>query len=174
MTLGFRSSPSIASSRSTYSVTRQTNRTVADTSTSNYNDLLNKTKSTCSHNYQADRLKKEIQHLNKIINTNLPPRMNFKNRPPLNLNRPETSFERKDYFAYSPTANLRSFVVNSNVKCYESKKANNFHVLKDNLKSKRNENRVDYEIFAYDLKSTKQHSVIEKYTAPKSRKQSLY
>ena len=63
----------------------------------------------------------------------------YKNRPMVNLNRPEFDLHVRNYHAYSPTQRKSSLVTGSVLKNYKSKKPTNFMKETHLLQSKYND-----------------------------------
>lgn len=99
---------------------------------SKHNELLNVTSSKQPQNYlksSNSKIMREVHYLNKDLNrsgkiTNL---NNYKNRPMVNLKRPEFDLNVRSYTALSPKFERKNYLVTGNVlKNYKEKKSYNF------------------------------------------------
>lgn len=120
-----------SSSFSTVSSPKRSNRAL---------DLLNVTYTKSTMNKRScSKIMREVNYLNKDLNrpgklTNL---NNYKNRPMVNLSRPEFDLNSRHYIAQSPTVKRRNFLVTGNVlKNYKGNKNYNFMNQTNNLKTK--------------------------------------
>ena len=71
--------------------------------------------------FSSNKIIRVIEDLHKEITKEGISREGFRNRPMLNLNRPELVFKSSDYYTSSPTLTRKSFLTTSNVfKNYKS------------------------------------------------------
>lgn len=65
--------------------------------------------------FTENKIKKEIQDLSKVLfSDNLQP-MGYRNRPMLNVNRPDLEFNSRKYIANSPTVTRRGHLTTSDI-----------------------------------------------------------
>ncbi len=95
--------------------------------------------------YSSNKIKRVIEDLHKEITKDGLSREGYKNRPMLNLNRPELVFKSSEYYTSSPTLTRKSFLTTSNVfKNYKpNSKYNSIADFNGNFLEKKKENKLE-------------------------------
>ncbi len=134
--------------------------------------------------YSTQKIKREIETMHKLLLKDGIPQSNNRNRPMLNLNRPEMEFSSREFLAQSPTKINQNFITVSNV-CRSYKTINPLKMTSSiknnqatpkifNLNFKINKNDNDLEEFSRNLVQDKKNvSFLEKYSPARRRKQSF-
>lgn len=100
--------------------------------------------STIGKNYSkgsSSKIMRELNYINKEIHSSRLSNMNnFRNRPMVNLSRPEFDLNSRNYLALSPTVHRKNYLVTGNVlKNYKEKKQYNFMVNSKYLNGNKNQ-----------------------------------
>ncbi len=119
-------------------------------------------------NMPGNKIKREIDILNKTIfkeKDEKPNRKFSRNRPMINLDKPEFSFYSKDYLSRSPSLNLKKLTCNSNNKI----KINNLKNFNECLFSTRLQTKIEYDNFESEMKRKNNDSYWEKFSPTSKR-----
>jgi hypothetical protein len=108
--------------------------------------------------YSQNRIKTQIHYVNQGIVKDGMPTGSFRNRPMININRPELDVNSRVYLNLSPTSGRKNFLTTSKVmKSYKEKKQVDFFKNYDNnatsFNSRFNTANNEFEVFAKGIRN---------------------
>ncbi len=121
--------------------------------------------------YSTLKIKREIDSLNKTITSHGLPRKNYKNRPILNLNKPEVQFNSREFLAQSPTKVNSVFIHHDSIFKNSRKRKASYASARDGYSSTvskinlARDNKHEFDDFLRNLNpNQKGSSYLEKYS----------
>jgi hypothetical protein len=127
--------------------------------------------------FSANKIKREIDDLNKLLNSEGVSQSGFRNRPILNVNRPELEFCSRKYVANSPTVTRRGSLTTSDIfKNYKARhEMEDLHTYTGKVHFSKNQ-ACELEQFSREFKigKTKILSIAERYPPSSRRRDSAY